>query len=124
MNVSFDEFGPVGGPAYSSDLFTIPGKLGRLCKGAPREDKRMKALQRRVLQMQIAQGNQKFEFPEIPQPLPAAPDPPPPGTTASDANDAERLARVQASKRKGVQSTLLASVANYRQLGGAPAPLG
>lgn len=116
------------GPAFEPDLFMIPGRLGRFCKGggAPKSNKKMEALQEQLIKSQLKQAGQQIQMPEIAVPPPAPPDPPPPGQTASDAEGAARDARVQAAKRRGISRTLLSGGAGPAAgaLGGKQSLLG
>lgn len=92
----------LGGPAFDRDLFTLPGRLGRLCKGGgvPKVNKETEALQQKLMKAQLKQTSQKFEMPEIAVPPPAAPPPPPPVQSSADVVDAQRFARISALRRR------------------------
>jgi hypothetical protein len=109
MNDDFCDM--TGGPVFCRDLFLLPGRLGRLCKGggAPRVNKRLEAQQEKLIKAQIAQANQKFEIPEIAVPPPAAPPPPPPVANSADVLDAQVAARRGALRRRSPgRSTIFA----------------
>jgi hypothetical protein len=86
--------------------------------------KQAEALQMELMQAQLAASKKPMEIPQIKVPDPAPPPPPPPSQTGSDVLSAEQEARRQAAKRKGIQSTLLASKTNMNALGGAQSLLG
>jgi hypothetical protein len=98
------------GPAFDRQLFVIPGRLSRLCKGggAPQRNREQERLQNRLMRAQLASAEKGMEFPEIEIPPPPPPPPPPPGQTATDVEDAAQNARRRAGNRKGIQTTLLA----------------
>lgn len=65
-------------------------------------------MQLKLMQSQLKASQKPMEIPAIAMPEPAPPPPPPPSQTGSDVINAEQEARRQASRRKGIQSTLLA----------------
>lgn len=71
--------------------------------------KQSEALQIKLMSAQLAASKKPVKMPEIAVPPPAAAPPPPPSQTGSDVLSAEQEARRQAARRKGMQSTLLAS---------------
>jgi hypothetical protein len=86
--------------------------------------KKAEALQMKLMQAQLKQSQKPMEMPEIALPPPQAPAPPPPAQTGSDVINAEQEARRQATKRKGIQSTLLAAPVPAGALGGGNSLLG
>lgn len=78
----------------------------------------------KLMQAQLKQSKEPMHMPEIAVPPPQAPPPPPPAQTGSDVINAEQEARRQASRRKGIQSTLLAAPVPTGALGGQTSLLG
>ena len=93
--------------------------------GAPKSNKKLEALQMKLMQAQLRQAGQKIEMPTIETPEPAPPPPPPPSASSADVQEAATDARRQALKRGGYQSTLFAGeTGGYRTLGGNKTLLG
>jgi hypothetical protein len=97
--------------------------------GAPKPNKKMEAMQMKLMQAQLRQSGQKIEMPDFSTevPPPAPPPPPPPSSSSSDVQEAATEAQKQALRRTGYQKTLLAGeTGGYKSktLGGGQTLLG
>lgn len=94
---------------------------------APKQSKsakRIEAKNEELLDIQLAQSKKPAAAPAVALPPPTPPAAPPPSSTSADVMNAEENARRQATKRKGIRSTLLASVNDGNALGGGQTLLG
>lgn len=72
-----------------------------------------------LMQAQLEQAKKGMEVPSIAIPPPAPPPPPPPSSSSADVQEAQTDARRTASRRSGIQSTILAGeTGGYKSLGG------
>ncbi len=95
--------------------------------GQSQQQKRNEKLQEKLMTAQLAQSQQKIEFPSFNSPPPVPPPPPPPSQSSADVTEAASAERRKALRRQspGMKTILAGETGGYSpSLGGPKSILG